>query len=351
VGRKTLADLPLVVPEHRGVLDACLAEMTCGAIPDLRPPWARVGWFATAESWILEQLDRLDTILLAPVAQVRSWSISCVLRARTMSGDVYFKASSSQALFAHEPALVQALATMYPDHMPTPLAVDQAQDWMLLADFNRILRDQPESQAWADALCAFVRLQKASAVQVEALLASGCRDRRLDTFAARLDALLCDTDALARLQADEIARLHQLAPQLRAMCSALAQYRVPQTLVHGDLHAKNIAIRNGRYLFFDWTDGCVSHPFFDLVTMLRHAAVLQDASAAASRLCDAYLALWTDYEPMPRLRQAWALAAPLGALHQAVSYQHIVASLEPAARHELDWGVPFWVRRMLQSMP
>jgi aminoglycoside phosphotransferase (APT) family kinase protein len=140
---------------------------------------------------------------------------------------------------------------------------------------------------------------------------------------------------------------HLLAQHL----GALAQYRVPQTLVHGDLHAKNIAVRNGRYLFFDWTDGCVSHPFFDLVVMLRHAAVLPDASAAVPRLRDAYLALWTDYEPMPRLRQAWALAAPLGALHQAVSYQHIVASLEPAARHELDWGVSLWVRQMLQCVP
>jgi phage tail protein X len=217
VGRQTLADLPLAMPEHLSVLDACLAEITCGAISDLRPPWARVGWFATAESWILEQLDRLDAILIAPIVQVRSWSISCILRARTISGDVYFKASSSQALFAHEAALVQALATLYPDHLPTPLAVDQVQEWMLLADFGRILRD--------------------------------------------------------------------------------------------------------------------------------HAAVLPDASAVSPRLCDAYLALWTDYEPMPRLREAWALAAPLGALHQAVSYQHIVTS------HELDWGVSFWVRQVFQSVP
>jgi hypothetical protein len=54
---------------------------------------------------------------------------------------------------------------------------------------------------------------------------------------------------------------------------------------------------------------------------------------------------------MSRLREAWALAAPLGALHQAISYPHIVASLEPAARHELDWGVPFWVRQVFQSVP
>src|SRR5262249_8625010 len=177
IGRETLVDLPLAVPEHRGVLDACLAEMTCGVIPDLRPPWARVGWFATAESWILEQLDRLDAIVMAPIEQVRSWSISCILRARTMTGDVYFKASSSKALFAHDPALVQALATLYPDHLPTLLAMDQAQDWMLLAGFRSLRPDPPESQAWENALCTFGHLQRASAAQVDTLLAAGRRRR------------------------------------------------------------------------------------------------------------------------------------------------------------------------------
>jgi aminoglycoside phosphotransferase (APT) family kinase protein len=134
------------------------------------------------------------------------------------------------------------------------------------------------------------------------------------------------------------------------MCDDLAAYRVPPTLVHGDLHPGNIAVPNGGCVFFDWTDGCVAHPFFDLSQMLLETRLLPAASAASARLLDAYLDMWTDDEPRDRLQQAWALARPLAALHQAVSFQHIVAALETASKPELAWGIAFWLRQLLQIM-
>jgi hypothetical protein len=47
----------------------------------------------------------------------------------------------------------------------------------------------------------------------------------------------------------------------------------------------------------------------------------------------------------------WQLAEPLGALHQAVSYQHILAALEPNSRPELSGGLSLWLRRVIQTMP
>lgn len=55
---------------------------------------------------------------------------------------------------------------------------------------------------------------------------------------------------------------------------------------------------------------------------------LPDAAAARARLLGAYLDVWTDHEPGPRLQQAGTLAQALGALHQAISFQHILAGLE-----------------------
>ena len=46
---------------------------------------------------------------------------------------------------------------------------------------------------------------------------------------------------LAQVPAEDIAQLRHLAPQLKAMCSTLADYRIPYTLGHGDLHPGNIA--------------------------------------------------------------------------------------------------------------
>jgi aminoglycoside phosphotransferase (APT) family kinase protein len=115
--------------------------------------------------------------------------------------------------------------------------------------------------------------------------------------------------------------------------------------VHGDLHGGNTAIRDGTPIFFDWTDVCLSHPFLDLMTLLY------EEEAVEVRLRDAYLALWTDYEPPERLLAAWTLARPLCALHQAVSYQAIMASLEARTRRENTGDAGDWLRRVLQAMP
>jgi hypothetical protein len=350
VTRETLAALPLAMPAHRAVLETYLAEAETDAISGLRAPWARRGWFARTQAWIEAQLERLDCVLVPPLVQVRNWGISCVLRVRTFTGSLYLKAASTRPLFAREAVVVQGLAARYPAHMPLPVAADQHQNWLLLADVGPDLRSTPDSQVWAEALYTFGRLQRATATQVDDLLGFGCRDRRLETMLAYLEALVQDAEVAAQLQADEQARLCHLIPRLTAMGHALADYRVPYTLVHGDLHPGNIAHHQGTYRFFDWTDACIAHPFFDVLPILHSAQSLPDAASACSHMLESYLELWTAYESLERLRQVWALAQPLGALHQAISYAYIVAGLEATAKHEVAWGISYWLRKVLQFL-
>jgi hypothetical protein len=350
VTQEALATLPLAVPAHRAVLETCLAEAETAAIPALRAPWARRGWFVQAQAWIEAQLERLDYVWVPPLTQIRNWGISCVLRTRTFTGDLYLKVASTRPLFAREAVVVQALAARYPAHMPLPVAVDPHQNWLLLADVGPDLRSTPDSQVWAEALYTFGRLQRATATQVDDLLSLGCRDRRLETMMAHLETLVQDAAVAVQLKADEQARLRHLMPRLTAMGHSLADYRVPYTLVHGDLHPGNIARHQGTYRFFDWTDACIAHPFFDVLPMLHNAQVLPDAASACSHMLESYLELWTAYESLERLRQVWALAQPLGALHQAISYAHIVAGLEATAKHEQTWGISYWLRKVLQFL-
>ena len=53
-------------------------------------------------------------------------------------------------------------------------------------------------------------------------------------------------------------------------------------------------------------------------------------------LLAAYLDAWDGVATPARLREAASLAEVVIPLHHAVSYQHIVAGLEPAAKMELD---------------
>jgi Phosphotransferase enzyme family len=362
-----LSKLRLAIPDHRHVIETCLLEDASGEIPEARPPWARRGWFSLAEAWITERLSRLDYTLIAPIEQIRSWGISSVLVAHTMMGDVYFKAipsvvdkrpgalphgerpPSRPLLFGNEPALLRALAAFYPNYIPAPIAIDKERVWMLLRDFGPTRLRGAEIQIWEEMISIYGQLQVTSAGHVQELLAVGCLDRNLEVLSAQIDPLLTDAEVLSHLTANEIEQLHRFAPWLKEQCSEIAKYKVPLALVHGDLHPGNIAVQDGGYVFFDWTDASVAHPFFDLVTIFRNGERFADAPNTQIRLRDAYLAQWTAYEPTENLMTVFTLAQTLGALHQAVSFQHIVANLEAASKREQYGGLRFWLRALLYS--
>ena len=267
-----------------GVLD----ELADGPAGSGRAPWAARGWFQAAEGWLRGSLDTPDAAT-GPVQQVQLWELSCILRVPTDRGDVWFKASRDSPLFVNEAVLTRELAGLLPDHVPAPLAVDA----------------------------------------VDRLLGAGCLDRRLAWLSAQAEGWLpavqetgrlAGIDAATWLSADEVAELAAAGPRLVAMCGELAAFAVPATLLHGDLHLSNVAKGPAGYLFFDWTDACVAHPFLDMITVFHE----KDGA-----LRDAYLAEWTRFEPPDRLRRAWELAEPLGALHHAVGYRSIVANLDP----------------------
>jgi hypothetical protein len=347
IDRSTLNNLPLAHPEQRPVIESILQEAETGDIPALRAPWARPGWNKAASTWMRQQLVEQNYVLVSPIEQLKTWGISCLLKVSSDRGDIFFKVASSLPLFGNEPALLKALSDRYPAYVPAPIAVEPNRRWMLMGDFGAELRTMPTLERWETAARRFGELQVQAASAVQDLLALGCLDRRLKVLSGQIDPLLADDDNLTLLSADELAIIRSLAPRLKAMCAELATYHVPYTLNHGDLHSGNIT--GETLLFFDWTDACIAHPFLDLSTVVTDMDIFTPSDRQS--VLDTYFSLWTAYEPMYRLRAMWQLAEPLGALHQAVSYQHIVKVLEPTSRQELIWGVSEWLRRMVKSMP
>ena len=51
-------------PEFRPTIEKELQETITNVIPELRPPWARVGWFDTASAWIREQITASDDAIV-----------------------------------------------------------------------------------------------------------------------------------------------------------------------------------------------------------------------------------------------------------------------------------------------
>jgi hypothetical protein len=340
--------LPSVAgPEQRQLLADWFHEATEGA-PPRRAAWARRGWLTTVRTWIDDQLHALGMQRIGPLEQLRTWERGCVLRVPILNGHLYFKALP--AMFAHEIPLVQALATHHPGNVVMLLSVDPDRRWMLMADMGVTSLDQvTDPVRWEDALRQFARLQRATAAQPRDILAMGCPDCRIETFADRIDPFFAALPSYPQLAEAEIAQLRDLAPDLKDTCRHLAEFRIPAALEHGDFWPANIMMTAATPVFFDWSDSSLAHPFLSVALFLAladEAGSLPPELGGSMRLRDAYLEEWALQEPAKNLITAFELARQVMPLHLALLYHRsILPRIE--AQWELINMVPFYLRKLL----
>ena len=98
----------------------------------------------------------------------------------------------------------------------------------------------------------------------------------------------------------------------------------------------NVARGRRGYVFFDWTDSAVGHPFLDLIAV-------DQLGKDSARLRDAYLSEWASVAPLDRLRPLWPLVEVLSPANQAISYMSLglfLAEGEPSTlfgTYTVDW--------------
>jgi hypothetical protein len=310
------------------------------------PAWTRPEWYDEAPRWIAEQVEATG-----PWTQIKSWGLSNVLRIPTADGEVYFKALSQAStrpdglpfLFADEPRFLDLASKDRPGEVVAPLAIDERRRWMLLPDLGTALANEPDVTVWIDAVRNHARLQRSYVTEPERLLEYSCADRRLAVLDAELDHLLAPNALTDRLDPAERAKLPDRAKQLREAITELAAIGVPETLLHGDLHPRNLAVRDGKVLAFDWTDAALAHPFLDLVTFVEERSPL----SADPRVRDAYLAEWEEYAAPADLRRALTLAEELGTLYQTITYLHLVDHLTGPSLYSIFRGGAWWLEKLL----
>jgi hypothetical protein len=328
---------------------------------DPRLPWVQPEWLATAAAWIHERLAEHGIGPTGELEQphVRWWST--VLRVPTSAGDLFFKANAAPHRF--EARLLAILERAHPGHVPELLAADPERGWLLMRDGGSRLRELVRSPAdlgrWEDVLPAYAELQLAVVPHVDELLAAGVPDQRLAVLPGLLERVLGDEDALLLGRPEGVTavqrdRLRALLPEYAAACGRLAAYGIPETLQHDDLHDGNVFVRDGRYLFFDWGDSCVSHPFHTLVVTLRqvaHRLELPPGGPDLLRLRDAYLEPFAGHGSPEELFEAADLAHFTGTAARGLAWHRFVAAREPEFRGEDAEALPYGLKRLLHRGP
>lgn len=340
-----------------------------------RVPWYEPGWFGEAEAWIHNALGQVGRTPTGPMVQVRSWQRSCLVQIETDLGQVYFKAVP--AMFAHEPAITHALAGRFPRHIPQVLARHPGRPWFLMeAVPGRSLETSEDPEIWERAVRTFALIQIDLISRAERLQDLGCPRRPLSTLVDQVQALLDDESLLltgrpAGLSPEELTTIRGMLPELGRKARRLAEIPVPATLEHGDFWPGQVLIvpeiepsANGngqsrprsslnapRAVFIDWSDCSIAHPFFSLSffdDILEMEGFVPDVANLRERLRTAYLGPWTLYAPMPQLVEAFELARPLAAIHNALIYQQQILP-GMAQRWEMHYMPPFFLKKLLRN--
>jgi phosphotransferase family enzyme len=325
--------------------------------------WLQPEWVAEAKRWIAAELERFGLEPAGEIEQghVRWWST--VMRVPTTGGDVYFKANAPPHRF--EAALVAMLVRLRPDQVPELPAVDPLRGWMLMRGGGTRLRELVQSTAdlahWEEVLPRYGELQLALASHADELLAVDVPDLRLAGFPASYRRLLEDDEAVlldrtGGLTSDERVRLLDLAPKIAAAVRELVDYGIPETIQHDDFHDGNVFVRDGRYVFFDWGDSCVSHPFHTLVVTFRAIAHrfeldVKPGGPELLRLRDAYLEPFAGYGTHDELVAAVDLAHLTGTVGRALAWHRFVSAREPEFRADDAEAVPYGLKRLLDLGP
>ena len=336
------------------VIETWFRETASGIYPAERPPWAFPGWWDRAADWIKAQVAANGLRLTGEIALVRKWCITCVIKAPTDAGDLFFKAVPPT--FAREVAMTGFLAQHQPENIPAIVASNDAERWLLLRDFGGAYLGESKNVAhWEQALRDFAALQVKMTAHVEALLQRGALDYRMDVLPEKLDALFADAALLQPDQyitEEQLERARSLVPRIRALLAELEAYGIPATLVHSDFHLWNTAVQEERIIFFDWTDCSVAHPFFDMAlffSAVKRAEAFADQPETLERLRELYLQQLTSLAPIESLRKALPLGEALGYLHQALNYRHLVRSIEPSDWWSINY-TGFTIRRLLEQV-
>jgi hypothetical protein len=320
-------------------------ERLGGPRPPKEPPWSQSGWFARSSAWMAERMADAGLPVTESPRLAHQGPMGAVLRGRSNGRTTYLKWPTPA--FPHEAAITNELSRRAPEAVPGVIAVEPAENWLLMHDHRgrRVEAEPPER--WLDGLRRHAALQRSSVDWAKEIPAVGGQTRSLERLAAAIPAMLDYDDLGGRLAPNVREAWIAALPRLIDACASLAAVGLLDTLVHGDLHPSNIVVTpEDRFLVVDWSDAALGNPFVDLVTYLTRT---KDRDLRA-RLLDAYVDAWDGTLGHARLQRAAAQAMTVGALYQVETYQALDRALDEPDRMIFGGSDAGWAKTALDAL-
>jgi hypothetical protein len=278
-----------------------------------RAPYAEPGGPAASVRWAVNALATLGTVN-AVATQRKTWNLSAIWRLDVGGAPVAWL-KQVPSFFAHEPAVLGLVAGVVPGLVPPLLAAGE-QGRMLLAHVPGEDGFGAGLDVRAQIAAEWHPVQEHFAGRVDDLLETGMPDAR---------PALPEFERVAEPHYDTVDGLRELMTGLPDRLEEIAACRLPDTIVHGDLHPGNARVGAGHPVIMDWGDATVNHPADDI---LRLTEGLDDADTGT--LVAAWAARWREAVPESDPERAAELMRPVFHLRRAVIYAGFLAAIEPS---------------------
>lgn len=304
---------------------------------DLVALWRSPEWLAQANDWVCRELAARGIRTSAVLSENRMRFWSAVFTVETNRGRHWFKVTNPGQAF--EARLAGVLATIVPDHVVAPVAIDADRGWLLTADQGPTLRDAADTGIghWELLAREVATLQRILAAHEDQVTAAGV------SVLAAGDApayVLAAVDELEHLSSDhpqhvtaEVAdRVRATAAQLHEDAEVLDATGLPNSLQHNDLGDANAFMGGGRVRIFDLGDAFWSHPLPVLQIPLAYATgewpIPGGEDERVQRVLSAYASEWGGGSAV---LDAWPAAGRLARVHRFASWARLVAEVPPEA--------------------
>lgn len=288
--------------------------------------------------WCETTLKSKGYCLLGTVEAVRLMLWSKVYRILTSEGYIYIKQMTTP--FAIEAKLIHYLAGREQPALPTLIAYNEALLCFMMLDsgttLRTILKQYYDIDIVTQGLVTYANIQQEMSQSLEALLALGVPDWRLQCLPRHYHALLSHeawllNDGLTAPELDDLKNTHS---QFVEICEQLASYKIPETIEHCDFQDNNILLQQEFVTINDWADAVIAHPFFSLHSFLQSARRnhgFAENSTIDNALKNAYLHTWIDFESDQRLLEIYDLTKILHPIKFAMSFYRITLCVETEA--------------------
>jgi hypothetical protein len=307
---------------------------------------ATESWRAEVDAWIHDRVEEGGRRITGPLDQrrIRAWSTQIVVP--TEAGPLWFKANCPSMAF--EPALHDLLATLVPDDVDRPYAVDPSRGWMMTTDRGTTLGEshEPTLADWQAVVTTTAHVQRVLVDHRDEVLATGVPDCAPPTVPSRFDDLLERFAALpdshpSHADADLVARLTAVRPRIVEAAEQIVASAVPMSIQHGDLHPWNVfavGAEGERSLrVFDFGDVQWA-PVMEALAV-PYGVITEEGRLPWEPVRDAYVECWADVADARTMHALWEATAFTQPVNRAQTWWDALAAATDDEMAELG-GFP-----------